>query len=277
MKKYYIRSVSFMFNDEYLFPTRGFGKIKETFDSLDEAMGTIKKMNCQSMRGLVPDQYQPISYCYKGNNDESIQLDAYLQNTFGHRLLVHNDYSKGKSPDSNYSLPVDLSEDQAWMIREISGIKLYDLIEVDEENSGFWGAKLGKWANSSGEWVKGFGYVHNQETGEYREDKVPLIFNSEDQVLNHVEQMLYGIINEIPNGIQGTLEELSEAPAFFKTIIDQYQGLSYDEDTKTLKVQWMPADQFNIFNGLLKDKIIEIVPMSMEEIEEIGTDWDAVM
>lgn len=277
-KKYIIRAVSFMYNDEFLFPMDGFGGIKKTYDDLGEATGELKKLNHQAMKGIAPEQYQPISFCYKANNEESIALDAYLQKTFGQRLLVPSDYSDGMMVDSHYIFPIDLTEDQAWEIHQVSGIQHFALIEVEGEESGFWGIRLGKWSKNPGGWVSASAGKFNRETHEHLQKNIPLTYNSKEAAQNNISNQVYGISRTIGDkGIHGSFEELSEMPEVLKNFVEQNQDIEYDETNQSITFSWLNDSQFTTLNGLLKDKIVEVVPFPLDEIEAIGTGWEPEM
>lgn len=277
-KKYLIRATSFMYNDEYMFPMDGFGEIQNTFDNLEEATKELKLLNLRAMRGITPEQYQPISYCYKGNNEESIELDKYLQKEFGHQLLVPSTYSDGMMVDGHYNFPNDMTEEQAWEIHKISGIQHFAIIEVTGEASGFWGIQLGKWSKNPGGWASASAGKFDQEKHEYLQKNIPLYYNSKEEANKSLGNLVYGIARTIKEeGIKGSLEELSEMPQVLENFIQQNPDVKYNEESQSITFSWLTDSQFATLNGLLKDKIVEIVPFPMEELEAIGKGWHPEM
>ncbi|MFK8007849.1 MAG: hypothetical protein AB8H03_15830 [Saprospiraceae bacterium] len=273
-KRYLIRAVSFMYNDEFMYPMDGFGEIMETYDNLEDATRILKQLNHKAMQGISPEQYQPISYCYKNNNKESIALDAYLQKTFDHKLLVPSTYSDGMMVDGNYHFPNNLTEEQAWEIHKTSGIQHYALIEIEGGESGFWGIRLGKWSKNPGEWASASASKFNQETHEYLQKNIPLVYNSKEAVQGNIENLLWGIARTIgEKGIHGSFEELSEMPEVLKNLVEQNSDIKYDEANQSITFSWLTEAQFTTLNGLLKDKIIEVVPFPLAEVEAIETGW----
>ena len=277
-KKYLIRAVSFMYNDEFTYPMDGFGGIMETYDNLEDATRVIKQLNHKAMKGITPEQTQPISYCYKNNNEESVALDVYLQKTFDQKLLIPSTYSEGMMVDPHYYFPNDLTEEQAWEIHKISGIQHFTLIEIEGEESGFWGIRLGKWSKSSGKWIMSEVGKFNQETHEHVQKNIPLVYNSKEEAQRNIGNLMYGISRAIgEKGIHGSYEELSEMPQVLENLVEQNPDIKYDVANQSITFKWLTETQFATLNGLLKDKIVEIASIPLAEVEAIGTGWHPSM
>jgi hypothetical protein len=68
--------------------------------------------------------------------------------------------------------------------------------------------------------------------------------------------------------INGTLEELTDAPLLLNQLIEQDPNLDYDNLNKILKIQ--PDEQsLNSVNALLKNPLYEIRYLTIQEIYEI--------
>jgi len=165
-KKYYIREIAFGYNDEYMYEERGFGDIKSSFYNLEEATKELKRLTFDSLRGIRPEDYEPISYCHKDNNEEAQKLDAFIQANFGRPFLIPATHRDGLVPDRDFHFPSEMTKEQAWEVREVSGIKQYEIIEVSENGSSFWGIQLGEMTKTPGAWLKRAAVRFNNETRE---------------------------------------------------------------------------------------------------------------
>lgn len=275
MRKYYIRAAAFGYNDEYMYPIKGFGRIKGSYDNKEEALLELKKLNRRDLSRIRPEDHEPISYCHKNKNEEAENLDQYLQTNFGVKFLVPVDYTDDLVPDRNYSFP-DLTIDQAWEIRKISGIRFHEIIEISDDGKSFMGIRIGKNATNPGEWATTSAMKYSEETGVLTKD-IPLIYNSKEDAINNINS--YQILAKINdgNGIEGTLEALSETPAMLEKFIKGNRNVNYDPATKILTAPYLESQDFIILNGLLKESLFEILPISMAEVEAIGDGWQPEM
>ncbi len=271
-KKYFIRERSFGYNDEYSFTVGGIGNLKDQFDDRAAAMKELRKLTRQALAGTNPEDFETISYCNVGNNEPSKRLHEYIFDNFGVPFLVPNDYNDQLSPNRDYSLPQDLTEDQAMEIREISGIKHFDLVEVDEKGHLFYGVKLGSMTKESGEWISlGVGKYSN-ETG-YVSGVVSAYFNSEEDALNSLNS--HGIVRSLNEGtgLKGSYEELSPMPQVLKSFVENQRSVQYDEDLKEIDISYIKTKDLVTLNGLLKEKIFTIEPFPMSLVAQIGNGW----
>jgi len=78
-------------------------------------------------------------------------------------------------------------------------------------------------------------------------------------------------------GIKGSFEELSDTPKILESFVENNHSVEYDSEAQILSINYLPTDKFVILNSLLKNKIVEVVPFSDDEITEIGEGWQPEM
>lgn len=273
MYKYYIRQVGYLYDDSHMELVEGFGGLVNGFDDYGDAEKAIKKLTCEKMRGLNFFQYSPIAFVDKDRQEEMNKaLAIFLRDELGNDDIINNDLV---IVNYRYSLPLDLTEEQAWEVRGITDLKFYELIIAEEKEPTFWTIKIGKWNTKIDGCTVGVG-GNDESTNKFIYKEIPMFFNSRDDAYENIKENIYQAIYGIEEAkINGTLEDLSDTPLILKSFIEQEEQLNYNEMDKCIEnINRVRAEKLVILNSLLKDKLVEVVPFSIESALDLGIDWN---
>jgi len=144
--KYYIRKIGFGYDDEYNFPMNTFSKIdlnQKAFNSIEEAKSMLKYRNHEHIRGMIPYNYRELTPYANEEPDRLEKLIEYLTENVEAPPLTTDEQGKVWI-DRNYFIPRTISTDQAWEIREITGVHFHDIVAVENGKLTYWGMRYGK-------------------------------------------------------------------------------------------------------------------------------------
>jgi hypothetical protein len=211
----------------------------------------------------------------KKENQEMIKsLEQYIRETFGDEIMKRSTYDTRNYPDRHYYLPEEITEEQAWKIREITGLKFFEIIEVKEEGPTFWAIKLGDMIKSENWYTVEVGKSDpSQKKMIYK--MIPMVFTSQEEAHEALKEGMWLVFNGLPEeGIYGTLEELSDTPNILKSFIEQEDKLDYDEiNHRIVNLRRAYGEKLLVLNSLLKNRIAEVVPFPIEDVIDLDTDW----
>jgi len=275
--KYYIREIAFGYDDEYNFPMNNYSKVnlnQKAFNSIEEARSMLKYWNHEHTRGMMVSNYRELTPYVNDEVNRLEMLIEYLkENVEGPPLTTDE---RGKIwIDRNYFIPRTITSDQAWKIREITGIHFHDIVAVENGKLTYWGMRYGKWANEPGAWVEGNAAIMG-ENYSVTHKKIPVYFASKEIAEIEINRRLFTFFYSLNiKGIHGTYEELSDTPLILKSFIENSKDFNYNEKSQKIELprHHSPHSQHIVFNGLLKDKLATVALFSDEEINKIGTDW----
>ena len=271
-KKYIIRQINFMYNDELMYVVKGSGKFLKEFNDKEKAIGELLSLERRELSGLRVEEFEPISNCCRGK-EFKLALEKYLQSEFGLTMIEENSDIGEPMVNMDFTLPNNLTVQQTREIREASGIKFYRLIEYIDGTPNFWGLQHGKLSDQHGEWLKYDAF--RMENENYVNKEIPKIYGSRLEAEEDIQDSLYSVINN--KVFHGSLEELSEVPTLLRKFIADNKEVTYDPESKELRLGYLHYEKHHIFHELLKDKLVEAKEFPNEKAAEYTEGWYPAM
>lgn len=269
--RYLIRKKGFLYDDQYLYPSYGFGTLEQAYDNLNEAKANLKLLHQEFLSGTHIFEYEPPA-------DWQVavpKLSNYLLQEFNQEILANPANPKDFSLMESYSFPKDLTPDQADKILSIWDISKYELIEVKENEPTFWGIQFGISSKRAGQWVCAPAHFMGERNDTGYDNEIPVFYASEEQALQGVKKRLYQICYALnDSGYYGSFYDLTEVPEILKALIEKDRAITYLEEEKRLKIEsWVGEENFIALNGILQEKMFEIIPFPIEEALKLGNEW----
>lgn len=228
-KVYVIVYRGYEYTDEYYRPYAFENSMYHLFYNRQEAIQTWKKLEFDFQK---TQGYDIFAYEGCGYYIEELGLDF--------DYVYENYYNGNLTEDEIHELTVKLDRNIYELIEYPKNIKCY-VTWLPNKNSYMLSddtTECDPYSNIALEW-----HFFDDKRPQDRQNKVPII-------------------------LQGTLEELSDAPLLLEKLIAQDSNLTYNIEYKCLKI--MPYETtINSVNGLLKKQFFEIRCLSIEEIYEI--------
>ena len=267
MKKYYIRQVGFVYDDEGNSKVEGFGGLENTFDNFEDAEKEIRRLTLKKWIGVNPFNYSGYTF------EEISGLNSFAHKEFGFGLLWPADEKGDTELIKSFRFPKDLTEEQAWKIREISRIHHFEIIEHTDEEPPFWGFRLGVGMKDEGKWLTRDAFKVDENNQPKEHGKIPTFLTTRDEALEYLRWMTI-LPYFCPIGIIGTFEELSDTPQILKSIVEQDARIEYYENANRLILSRLyDNEKLLAINSLLKEKFIKVAPIPIEELIALGGEW----
>lgn len=248
-KTFVIRQIAYLYNDEYL-SEHTMGGVKQVFSSEEEARKELIRLEREAFARFDLSSIEQFSGCSDRKDLVADRFDQYYQRRFGVEIVKTSQY--GKYCESGTYLPKDLTDEDVMDIREIGEIKFYDLAEFPGKPI-FWGIWKKEQYFAKPGWLDWL--------------DAPLFFNSIENAaevaIDKLTQMFYDL------KIKGELPEISENPVILQSILDHSSGLTYDQEKRQLRIDYITDAEARTLNELLKEKVYEIKKLELEEVESI--------
>ena len=246
-KSYVIRKIAYHYSDEYHYVC-GTGGIHSIIKDKAEAEAKLAKLERAAFRECDLGDMEEFSMCSDscGSSDWKA-LHAYFLDQFGESLFQGEGDELEMEMDSY--LPKKVTAEQVMKIREITGVRFYELGEFDSDEPEFFAI----WLNPQNEYLNG--------------SDAPFFFNSQDEALSYAKENLEALFEGLE--LNGTLEELSEQPAALKAIVDRADDITYDDKGGKLSVDYAEGEEAVSLNALLKEPVFSIKPFSLTDAKKI--------
>ncbi len=249
--KFVIRKVAFHYSDDHHY-FHAIGAIEgNIFTDYQEAHNALITLERQAY--LVTDlgDIEPFSGCSSDvNMDKMIRLKYYFEKELGLNILKTDDYGRISSNRDTF-LTKDITNEQIDRIRNLSGLKFYELVEFIDEPQFF-----GIWKKSPFYRKEGF-----------RETSGSIYFyNTYLEAYNAATENCPYDLNETK--IKGKLEEISDMPIILKTLIKTSHSISYDEFSEELTIRNMMNTDWVSLCTLLKNKPFEIRLLTFDDVKD---------
>jgi hypothetical protein len=251
-KTYVIRKLAFFYSDEYYFVERQDG-IVDTFNDEQEARQTLAELEVPLLRrldfGNIEQMVQRGIF-----QEERAALAQYFQSLSLPAIVAHYEPTGELYIRSQTYLPESLTDEQVMHIREITGVRLYEL-SVFEGEVVFYGIWLPR--------EQKFLQAEEEEYG-----TVVYFFNTYEEALDGVRQHRFRLQRD---KLVGTIDTLTEQPALFKSFIEENWAVHYDSEAGYVEIGNMfgyaadTGDTLIAFNALLKEPLFEIRAIPLED------------
>lgn len=254
-KTYIIRKVAYHYSDEYLY-VHTLGGIQDIYHDELQAKQKLQGLESQQFKALDLGDIEQLSPCGYPNTFKQQRelLDQYLQQILGKSLFHKNSYDGRLHMEMGTYLPNHFTDEQIMQIREITGIKFYELA-VFEDEVVFYGI-----------WITQAKEFYRAEGGGYGESSY--FFNSYEQAMAYIKESLPDFIWDKP--LQGKLEDLTEQPSILMSLIDQSDSLKYDPKNAILEIDYrLQGEELISLNAILKQPIFEIRTISLSDAKKI--------
>lgn len=247
-KSFVIRKIAFLYNDEYS-EVHTLGGIEQVFSDEEEALKALIRLERAAFEQVDLSTLEQFAG-YVRDLVTVDQFNQYHQRRFGYEIIKINEH---EMCERDTYLPKNLTDEDIFEIREISGIKFYDLAEFTGEPV-FWGI----WKRAP----------HFSNPGFVNYCDAPLFFNTVENAREVAMSRLQEIFSEIL--IKGQLAELSDNPAILQSFIENSQNLNYNPETMHLSTRYLSLEEAQVLNELLKDQVFEIKALELAEVESIS-------
>ena len=254
-KTYVIRKVAYQYNDNHLY-TKQLGAIEIAFTDEDEALLTLWELECTAFREADLGRFE--RFCGSAGvgafQSERQAVDRYLRGIFGR--TVFTSFSNGNLyAPLGTQLPAEITDEQILHIRDLIGMKFYDLWVFDDE------------ATFYGIWLPRKEMFFSEAMGKYGTSIY--FFNTYDAALAAVK-VRYSSFIWYGDPLIGSLEELSDQPLLLQSLIEQHDGLIYRRKKRHLYLHWRGVGEaFVALNALLKQPVFEIRPISLDQAKQV--------
>lgn len=254
-KTYVIRKVAYHYNDEYFY-AHTLGGIQNIYHDEAEAKKKFLALETQAFRWLDLGNIKELSPCGYPNEykQQREALDQYFREILGESLFRNSRHDDRLYMKLDTYLPKHLTDEQIMQIREITGIRFYELGEFENEVVFYaiWITRDEKFysidAGSSGESI--------------------YFFNSYEEAIKGAKELFRYFLQD--KSLTGTLEELTEQPSILMSLIQQSNSLRLDQNKATLEIDYyLNGDDLISLNALLKQPIFEIRTLSLSEAKKI--------
>ncbi len=254
-KTFVIRKMAYLYNDEYLFVHTP-GSIENTFSTEEEAKSMLLKLEREAFQQISLSDIEALSGVSLNFIKEGRAFKAFCEKRFGEGI-VKMDKNGNVFCEPGTQLPKELNDEDILEIRNILGVKFYELSEY-EGTPVFYGIWL-------------------IEEGKFKDYcTAPYFFNSYTDASKALRRGLPTLLRR--KKIEGTLEEISESPVLLKSLINSSDKLLYNETQKVLSMtRTLHEDEAIALNELLKEKLFEIREIPMSEVENIENDCYEIM
>lgn len=256
-KIYVIRKVAYEYSDEYHFSV-GFRGIKSIYQDENEAKEQLKVLECKAFRKWDLGDIEQFSGCNQDFENQRKSLNKYLEKTLGKSLFCESEYGDIYIESETF-LPEEITDEQIMQIRQISGVRFYELAEFEEDI-----AFYAMWLNRENRFCTQRDIKEPNHLPYFPD--VCCFFTTYEEAL----EGLGDVFNNFEFLLEGKLEELSQQPSMLKSLIRQSQSLTYNAEKNILEVKcfYYFLDEFTSLNALLKDPIFEIKSIPLAEAKK---------
>lgn len=249
-KTYVIRKIAFHYSDEYLY-VNTIGGIEQVFDNKEEAEAEWFRLEREAFEEQDLGDIEQFSPCSGKHSKEVKVFNEFIKSKTGQDIaVIENDFVYC---EMDTFLPEGLSDSDILHIREITGVKFYELAEFDGSPS-FYGIWLKK------PFVKNEGYLNY--------NGAPYFYNSREEALTEVKRKNAEILGSTKK-IDISIEDLTETPVLFQSFVESSKNIKYNFDEKCLEIGYLNDDELVTLNGLLKNPCFEIREISYDEVKDI--------
>ena len=253
--KYVIRKAAFHYSDDCAyFHTMG-AIIGDVYNDSQEAHDNLMILEREAYLSTDLGDIEPFSGC---SSDVPVDMMVNLQNYFEKELgldILKVQHRKIYA-DRDSFLPESITNEQIKQIRNLSGLKFYDLVEFTDEPQFY-----GIWEKTPFYNEEGF-----KDTSEASETPDSVYFYN--SYMEAYEKGIYYCYSDF-NGteIEGKLEEISDTPIILQTFIESSSNISYDESRESLTIKSMWIKEWASLYTLLKNKPFEIRVLNFEDVK----------
>jgi hypothetical protein len=247
--KYAIRKVAFHYSDDHAyFHTMG-AIIGDVYTDSQEAHDNLMILEREAYLSTDLGDIEPFSGCSSDVLvDRMVGLQNYFEKELGLNILT---LQYGRiCADRDSFLPASITNEQIERIRNISGLKFYDLVEFTDEPQFY-----GIWKKSPFYRKEGF-----------RETSGSIYFYN--SYMEAYEQATKNCPYDlIETEIKGKLEDISDMPTILQTLIKSSYAITYDEVNESLTIKNMMDKEWASLCTLLKNKPFEIKLLNFEDVK----------
>ncbi len=257
-KLWVVREIAYQYNDNYYYLNSP-GGIHDVYDDEADALIAMWEMEVERFRKMHLGDYE----FFHGAGDDHHQtmrkrLDSYLKEALGETIFEEITGRDDLFVPKRIYLPKWLTDDQILEIRELTGIKFFDVYEFEDE-----AVFYGIWLRQDSDFLK-------EDMGKYGSSIY--FFSSYDVALNEAKKRARWVIDFLHPRWRGEIGTLTNQPSVLKTLIEMSESLIYDEKKKMLQFFWRHpsfGDDLVALNSLLIEPIFEIRPISLEDAQQI--------
>lgn len=245
-KTFVIRKIAYHYSDDYLY-VHTIGGIEAIFQDEAEARSAFMKLERAALENADLGDIDPLSGCSNEYTERALKFKRYSKRNFERDIVKVDEYGTVYS-ERGTKLPRGLSDTMLLEIREILGLKFYELSQYVGEPFFY-----GIWENESDKFLS-YG-------------NAPYFYNSFIDALKKLKSQLRNYF--MNKTFVGAMDELSDNPAFLQSLINSSDKLSYNEQEQTLSSKYLSEDQAVALNELLKVKGFEIRSLPLAEVQDI--------
>ncbi|MDE1465082.1 hypothetical protein [Spartinivicinus poritis] len=255
-KSYVIRKIAYHFSDECSY-VHCMGGIEAVIGSKEEAIQKFKELECEEFRGMPIYDMPEVSHMGDGDEELWQELHDYFVEQFKQPLFETKENGELDFSHHYIEVPCSATDEQAWAIKEMTGITFHEIGEFDQPVPEFYGIWL----------------LHSDSFLTYSDQ--PYFFDSKDEAIGFIKDH-YDII-ETPQIISGSLSSISNQPTLLQSLINRSQLLKYNDKKQQLEIERFNEYEIITLNEILKKPFFELRPISLEEAQQFDHDEYAIM
>lgn len=273
-KTYIIRKSAYGYTDEYYFEMC-LGGITDTFTDEDAAYQRLTELEVPMFRSYDMAELEALTL-YGGNSAkyQSVRqaLHTYLLEAFGKSFMVQRDNSGYWYAKRDSFLSGKFTDEHIMKIREITGIRFHEM-SIFEDEIVFYAIWL-PYANKyyqidAQDIISNSLYLRPANKPESEIKDAIYFFNSYEAALDKARQFPFRWWYQ-KQPISGKLDDLSDQPVMLRSFIETTIGITYDEATQTITLDYGFDSEYILgLNALLKQPLFEIREFPYEAAKDI--------
>lgn len=268
MKKYIIREIDYGCDSSHLFQLgKGFFNLVAQFDNRTEAETAYWQLEQKAFQGKLLGGYELMTSYSATNQALLIEICEYIYQEFDIDFLMQYNNSEHFYANRNIPLPLNLSLEQVKKLVDLSKIQNYQLLELEENTTNFYGIYFtGNYGHKEG-WKMNSVISRNEKC--YSTVTVPAVYQSEWDAIEDIKDKYFYYLDNFlhKNSIKGSLIELSETPKLLNAFIATTNGIEYDKSNGEISFNSNYFKNIVAFNQLLKAPIFVIRPLPEDLVE----------
>lgn len=257
MSKYLLRNIGWPHNDS-TYEFDGEQQVVEIFDTKEEAVQRRNYLNREYLLYNL-DRIERFEVWGENHRKHFNKVNNCLVSQFGFNpsVTLYGYFASSYSTSMFWEKPNDKSLDQ---LVELFGVKFFSIIEIPaEDHVHFFTARVNEvYTNYPDDYLMDYHGVQNIHFASH--------MDAYERFISGLEDELYEIKSNGNLILKGSVEDLTNLPHIFSSVVDKSEYLKYENNALIIAYN-IDAQTFSKVNPLLKNPILLFESEALKEME----------